>query len=181
MTTKTKKPLEKPTANDLKREAEDWLDRTFNFIQLEVFEDVAEKEGTQLIEQVRSKEIDWEDIADYAGHYGDKKWIKAQSKEYPDIEDHPNYDDVRDQLQNDNYPMWNTLFEFRNKPGDKVIEAAIEAGLGVIEAFGPFNTALFATSAGHSFYSAYWIPLYLSLPWNDDVREKYKGVKYNMV
>jgi hypothetical protein len=86
---------------------------------------------------------------------------------------------LREESEQDNYPMWNTLFEFRNEPADFELAAAIEAGCGVIDAFGPFNITIFMTSAGHSFYSAYWIPMYLAMPYNEDVRKKYKNVDYS--
>ena len=49
--------------------------------------------------------------------------------------------------------------------------------LGVIEGLDDFNNLLFMTSAGHSFYSAYWIPLYFNLfPLE---AEKYAGINYS--
>jgi len=35
--------------------------------------------------------------------------------------------------------------------------------------------------AGYSFYGQHWIPLFLSLPWNSDLKEKYKNVDYSMM
>lgn len=49
-------------------------------------------------------------------------------------------------------------------------------GLGVIQGLDDFNNILFMTSAGHSFYSAYWIPLYLKLFPTE--AEKYAGINY---
>lgn len=71
----------------------------------------------------------------------------------------------------------NTLFEFRDRAWDSEAETCIRHGLGVIEGLEPFNNILFMTSAGHSFYSAYWIPLYLNT--YKDEREKYINVDYS--
>jgi hypothetical protein len=53
----------------------------------------------------------------------------------------------------------------------------MSVGLGVIEGLDSFNNILFMTSAGHSFYSAYWIPLYLKIYESDS--EKFKDLDYS--
>lgn len=73
--------------------------------------------------------------------------------------------------------MWNTIFEWKNEPSNEWNTKAQEIGLGSINSFGPFNSALFASSAGHSFMAAYWIPLFLSI-FNGYGAEKYKGLKF---
>ncbi len=88
-------------------------------------------------------------------------------------------DDIYDYIyEQENYPMWNTCFEFRDSyyNSEENIEKCISVGLGVIEGLDDFNTILFMTSAGHSFYSAYWIPLYFKL--FPQEAEKYAGIKY---
>lgn len=81
--------------------------------------------------------------------------------------------------ENDMYPMWNTLFEFKDNVWcqEKDLQKAMKIGLGIIEGFEPYEPMLFMNSAGHSFYSSYWIPLYLAV--NDTAREKYKGLDYH--
>ena len=91
------------------------------------------------------------------------------------------YDDIHDyitSMDNDNHPVWNTLFEFRDsfRNNEEDIERFMKLGFGVITDLDDFNVILFMTSAGHSFYSAYWIPLYLEL--FPDENEKYKGVDF---
>lgn len=167
-------------AYELKNLTSQWVD-TFNFIQLSVLEAVAEKEGTMVIEHIRQPEITHEDIADFNGHYNDKKYINKLKKEFPNVEDCADYDRVLEQEQDRNYPMWNTCFEFKQSESEDVIEAAIETGLGVIEGLGDFNQILFASSCGHSFYGSYWIPLFLNLPWNKTLKTKYEGVKFDMM
>lgn len=134
-----------------------------------------------LFEHIEQQDIDWDDIADHEGRYGDKEWIEQQKEEYSDIEDHPSYNSVREQREQDNYPMWNTLFEFKHEPSDEEVEAAKEAGFGVIKGMDDFNTTLFVRGAGYSFYGAHWIPFYLNIPWRSALKDKYKGVKYDMV
>lgn len=181
---RTKKKLSKEEnlkmAYELKKLASDWVN-TFNFLQIDVLEAVAEKEGTQIIEHIRQEELTWEDLADYMGHYNDHKWIKKQKEEYPELEEHPDFDSLRNDREQNNYPMWNTCFEFKENESETVIEAAIEAGCGVIEGLGDFNQILFFKGCGYSFYGSHWIPLFLNLPWNKNLKKKYEGVKYDMM
>lgn len=165
-------------ARELKELARDWVEK-FNYIQIDVLEAVAEREGSSVIEHIRSEKITFEDIADHNGHYGDKRYINKLKKEYSDVEDHPDYEAIKEDREQNNYPMWNTCFEFKEKESEEVIEAAIEAGCGVIEGLGDFNQILFFSGCGYSFYGAHWIPLFLNLPWNKALKKKYEGVKYD--
>ena len=86
------------------------------------------------------------------------------------------YDWIHEQ---ENYPMWNTCFEFRDSfyNSEEDIEKCLSVGLGVIDGLEDFNVILFMSSAGHSFYSAYWIPLYFKLFPNE--AEKFVGINYS--
>ena len=89
-------------------------------------------------------------------------------------------DDIHDYIYDqENYPMWNTCFEFRDSfyNSEEDVEKCMSVGLGVIEGLDDFNNLLFMTSAGHSFYSAYWIPLYFKFFPNE--AEKYAGINYS--
>jgi hypothetical protein len=89
-------------------------------------------------------------------------------------------DDIHDYIYDqENYPMWNTCFEFRDSfyNSDEDVQKCMSVGLGVIEGLDDFNNLLFMTSAGHSFYSAYWIPLYFKFFPNE--AEKYAEVNYS--
>lgn len=81
--------------------------------------------------------------------------------------------------EKENYPMWNTCFEFRDSfyNSEEDIKNCMSVGLGVISGLDDFNNIVFMTSAGHSFYSAYWIPLYLKFFPHE--AEKYKGINYS--
>lgn len=89
------------------------------------------------------------------------------------------YDDIQEFIdEQENYPMWNTLFEWRDDyhNGYDTTEIVISKGCGVVEELDGFNNLIFMKSAGHSFYSAYWIPIYLEL--YPDEAEKYKDLNY---
>ncbi|MHA2218080.1 MAG: hypothetical protein ACXACY_19265 [Candidatus Hodarchaeales archaeon] len=91
-------------------------------------------------------------------------------------------DEVEEKNHNnngDNYPMWNTCFEFRHEPSERVIQAAIDAGFGVIEGVDEFNTLLFVSGCGYSFYGAHWIPMYLNLPYNEDLKKEVEELEIN--
>jgi len=89
-------------------------------------------------------------------------------------------DDINEFIyEQDNYPMWNTCFEFRDSfyNSEEDVQKCISVGLGVIEGLDDFNNLVFMTSCGHSFYSAYWIPLYFKL--FPTQAEKYEGINYS--
>jgi len=89
-------------------------------------------------------------------------------------------DDINEFIyEQDNYPMWNTCFEFRDSfyNSEEDVQKCISVGLGVIEGLDDFNNLVFMTSCGHSFYSAYWIPLYFKL--FPVQAEKYEGINYS--
>jgi hypothetical protein len=124
-------------------------------------------------------------ISKYTNHFGSIKESFAfafgdkweEFKEWC-CEEYENdiYDWIHEQ---ENYPMWNTCFEFRDSfyNSEEDIEKCMSVGLGVIDGLEDFNVILFMSSAGHSFYSAYWIPLYFKLfPLE---AEKYAGINYS--
>lgn len=185
-------------AKELKREAEQWVDREFNFIQLEVYEVMAAHEGTMLIEQIQGEDEEGllEDFAfDYGSEINEKaieifealeaeeatfdEWFEENRDEVILNEMEHEFEDFRNERENENYPMWNTLFEFRTEPPAEWIEKAKTSGFGVIDAFGPFNTTLFVSGAGYSFYGQHWIPLYMRTI--HGVAEKYKDVDFSMM
>lgn len=86
------------------------------------------------------------------------------------------YEDEIRERQDENYPMWNTLFEFKDEPSEDWINKAEASGYGVIESTEHFNTTLFASGCGYSFYGAHWIPMYLSFFSHE--AEKYEGIYY---
>jgi hypothetical protein len=172
-------------ANDLINIVSNWVD-TFNFIQLEVLEKMADD---CLFEYIRQTKMDYDEFLD---NYGDmwniyKEWLKEDEMEDNEenkaefCENRNEWDDYYNDSQQENYPMWNTCFEFKNEEQEDVIQAAIDAGFGIIEGLEPFNTVLFVSGCGYSFYGAHWIPLYLNLPWNKDAKKQVAelGIKYD--
>lgn len=141
-----------------------------------------------------------EKVLDYLSHNElDEEDKLAKFNEYPrpsiqtikDVFGEDFYDDFKDwclEVQhddideyiysNENYPMWNTCFEFRDsfRNTDEDVETILSVGMGVISGLDDFNNILFMKSAGHSFYSAYWIPLYLEF--YSDEKIKYSGINY---
>lgn len=107
--------------------------------------------------------------------FGEDKWDEFSEFCCEEYED----DIIEYIYEQENYPMWNTCFEFRDSfyNSEEDIEKCLSVGLGVIEGLDDFNNLLFMTSAGHSFYSAYWIPLYLKLFPSE--AEKFAGVDYS--
>lgn len=196
----------------LQNEVENWVNRTFNFIQLEVVNKFCDEQLYEYIVQPEPASVflDWLDeqdnvegiIKDYLvwsemTHrdaklveyvkmdstvkksfiqvFGDDEWSGFVDWALAQYED-----EINDFItEEENYPMWNTLFEFREGYYNNDSKTCMSVGLGVIEGLEPFNNILFMSSAGHSFYSAYWIPLYFAL--NETAREKYDGVDYSSI
>lgn len=200
---------ENKTVQDLEFELEKavnlWVDRSFNFIQLPVVEKWAESCGSSLIEYIRSLNPDdlFEDwlhemnfsklVSEWSVNSEHEQIIVCSSREdfinsygQEDWDEFKSYcmeiyvDDIEDYgYQQENYPLWNTLFEFRDssRNNEEDIQKCMSVGLGVIENLDSFNTIIFMTSAGHSFFSAYWIPLYLEF--FPDEKTKYEGIDYS--
>lgn len=178
------------SVSELKRQLEtevnQWVDRTFNFIQLNVIETMARAEGSELIEFIENEDLlDSEGAQMFIDEYSHESEYLEYLKDNEDatpldfITENYNddFDEWRYEQQSDNYPMWNTLFEFRHSAHCSELGAAQKSGIGLINAFGDFNDILFMASCGHSFMAAYWIPMYLN--WNDRAREEYAGISYS--
>lgn len=204
---KEKKNLD--LAYELQKLVEEWQNRSFNHIQLNVVETMAKEQRSELFEFIKAPEMD---VKEFISNYGCRdiliqyaeenditiasmgddelyeveNTLKAYSIDDEDffqfvIDNHEKWDDYKDSQQSENYPMWNTIFEFKHEPGDKAIEAAEGAGFGIIEGMDDFNTSLFVSGCGYSFYGAHWIPMFLALPYNEKLRQKYAGVDYSMM
>ncbi len=185
-----------------------WVDRSFNFIQLSVLEKWADNCLYEYIRNPSLEEIfpDWlsdcdssEKICSWLNNVGEEndllsyhefdgnimesfihvfgkdKWTAFKTWCCQEYED----DLIEYSQEQENYPLWNTCFEFRDSffNNEDEIQTCLKIGLGVIQDLDSFNTIVFMTSGGHSFYSAYWIPLYLEL--YPDEKEKYKDVDYS--
>ena len=199
------------TAQELYNKVNLWVDRSFNFIQVEVLEKMAEN---GLYEYIDRKSVD-DSVENWLDGYTNSQnevveFFQDNALEVTDTqleefefcnktantkisfisvwgedlwdEFHEwcveNRDSAIEDMisENEDYPMWNTCFEFRDSyTSDEQTDAIRSVGLGIIDGLEPFNRILFMTSAGHSFYSAYWIPLYIKL---FNLEEETKGVDY---
>lgn len=167
-------------ARDLQNEVSKWVE-TFNYLQLEVVEKMADG---NLFEYIRRPEPDYNEfLNNYQLHDEYKEYLSDNDEEESEeskkafCEDHTSFERFCDDRENENYPMWNTLFEFKSEESEEVIQAAVKAGFGIIEGLDPFNTMLFVSGAGYSFYSAHWIPMFLELPWNTDIKKQVEKLK----
>ncbi len=174
-------------AVELKNKATDFVAKEFNQIQLNVFEVMAGNYDSHLIEHIRTPEPDHMEFIDNYGLNDEfEEYCKDNDLNKGDESSLISFCEEEDSFQSfideqENYPMWNTLFEFKEEPSEEVIQAAIDAGFGVIEGMEDFKTTLFVSGCGYSFYGAHWIPLYLALPWNTDEAKTFEGVKFDMM
>jgi hypothetical protein len=204
---------EREVQGELEAETQKWVDRSFNFIKMEVVEGFCEHTNRSIHEHIVNPSpadvlLDWLDEKDeceliteffvenlseeefdikpymdanetvkgsFIQAYGEENWVEFQEWV---LEQHEN--DISDYIyEQENYPMWNTLFEFRDSynNSDEMTKKCIDLGLGIIEGLEPFNNMIFMTSCGHSFYGSYWIPLFLNT--HEWAREKYVGISYD--
>jgi hypothetical protein len=177
-------------AQELKREVEKWVDSRFNYIPLAVIEKMAGEEDGGLSEYICHPEITLEDLSyDLLESYKADVLAELEEGEEPDttpgeyLEEHD--PDLYHELRDGNYPMWGTVFHFRETAYDHFRTAAEGAGFVLIEDVPEFegSVILAVNGGGYSFFSAHWIPLYLAMygPHNQDLRAKYAGVDYQMV
>jgi hypothetical protein len=182
-------------SRELYNKVDAWVN-TFNWLQLEVLEKYTDN---MLFEYIKQKTLSIEEYlqnltakelkelhTDFNAEMGiykneeEEEFLTELREE--DKEDFITWveenkgDEIRENNERDNYPMWNTLFEFKHGVNKEWLEKAQAVGLGVIE-HEDFNPILFMMSAGHSFYSSYWIPLYLAI--YEDEAQKYAGVNYS--
>jgi hypothetical protein len=153
---------------------EDWLN------DCNEMEKVAEFFSENKLEDFQSFQDKYEAIEDTMINSLIQCFKIEQFEEFKDwcIENYA--EDINEYIyEQDNYPMWNTCFEFRDSfyNSEEDVQKCISVGLGVIEGLDDFNNLVFMTSCGHSFYSAYWIPLYFKL--FPTQAEKYEGINYS--
>jgi len=139
---------------EIERDLHAWINQ-FNHIQKNVLDTMCDN---CLHEYIRQEEPDQEDF----------------------LNDYMLHDDYKARKQNEKFPIWNTCFEFKEEPSEEIRQAAIDAGFGIIEGMEDFNTLLFVAGCGYSFYGERWMPLFLNLPWNKDLKEKCKGINWSL-
>ena len=177
---------------DLKRElrttVESWRDKTFNIIHIDVINHTFNATEEYLYDLIEPTNIDYDDFFnDYSKHDEYNEWCEENEYEGSDSDEDDvkeefcnqdnDFQSYQDRLQDDNGPMWNYCFETKGSSWPSLTKAALNAGCGVINESEYFNDTVFMKSAGHSFLSAYFIPIYLEI--FQDEAEKYKGIDYS--
>jgi len=155
------------TAEKLQAMTEDWVNKTFNFIQHNLI--INSLGDDLLIDYIRPMDHEEDFLIEYDLQ---AEFEDSELDLYDFCGHHESFDDFVSEREGENYPMWNTLFEFRSEPSEEVIQAAIKSGFGVVEGLEDLNTTLFVAGAGYSFYAQHWIPLFLSMPWNEDLKKE---------
>jgi hypothetical protein len=201
------KQMEFEYSQQLYREVNIWVERNFNFIQVDVLNKYSDDNLMEYILYPSAEEEFYEWLTNYDVVEKIKSWKEDfnaedylssiyNGKSYYDafieIESVDGWNEFRefclDEYADDinefiyeqeNYPMWNTCFEFRDSFRNNYEDNQIvmKLGMGVISGLENFNDIIFMKSAGHSFYGSYWIPLYLEF--YPDEKQKYKGVKFS--
>ena len=173
-------------AHQLKSMVEKWVNE-FNFIQLHVIETMAQDQGIELFELIEQSTDYMEYIRnynleeEYEQYLIDEEMEDSEEMQQSFCEDQVGFDSWENEQQCQNYPAWNTLFEFKYEPTEEILNAARSAGFGIIQGLDYFNCLLFVTGAGYSFYSHHWIPMFLELPWCDGYKKQVeeKGINFN--
>jgi hypothetical protein len=201
------KQMEFEKSQQLYKEVNIWVERNFNFIQVDVLNKYSDDNLMEYILYPSAEEEFYEWLTNYDVVEKIKSWKEDfnaedylssiyNGKSYYDafieIESVDGWNEFRefclDEYADDinefiyeqeNYPMWNTCFEFRDSFRNNYEDNQIvmKLGMGVISGLENFNDIIFMKSAGHSFYGSYWIPLYLEF--YPDEKQKYKGVKFS--
>lgn len=190
---------EELNANVLRDKAEKFSNLDFNFITQSVLEKMSDnmlysfirqQDDTSIVEEFLHNYSLTDEFDDYysINYEADEPRTELNSEdeltkmiEFVSEEYEQDFESYRHEQQDSNYPMWNTCFEFRFEPSEETIQAAIDAGFGVIEGLEDFNTILFVAGCGYSFYGAHWIPLFLNLPYNEGLKEACKKIDYSMM
>jgi hypothetical protein len=201
------KQMEFEKSQQLYKEVNIWVERNFNFIQVDVLNKYTDDNLMEYILYPSAEDefYEWltnhdvlEKIKSWKEDFNEKDYLSSihNGKSYYDafieIESVDGWNEFRefclDEYADDinefiyeqeNYPMWNTCFEFRDSFRNNYEDNQIvmKLGMGVISGLEDFNDIIFMKSAGHSFYGSYWIPLYLEF--YPDEKQKYKGVKFS--
>ena len=159
-------------------------------MSLDVIKIVFENQAEYLEELIEPAEIDYKDLLNnYNLNEKFEQYLLDEEVNIDeDIEDNEElinymtvfieqeYSEYLDYGQDSNYPMWNTCFEFKSN-WSSARNVAIKMGCGIINESSLFNDMIFMSSCGHSFYSSYWIPMYLEIFHNE--AKKYMDIDYS--
>jgi len=150
--------------------AEYYLGREFNARD---FSEMKEMENASFGSiEVNNPSEEWylNEFLGYEGDYQEKiKTIEDLEKEENE-EIKKEFEVYVEQQQNENYPMWNTVWEITNNSDYFQADKLAEIGIGILEFKEKYY--LFIAGAGYDFYEAHWIPLFTKiLPWIKNEKE----------
>ena len=171
--------------HELKSKVESFVDRNFNYIHIEVVKaSLGDTPLEELIEPLNSNYDDF--FMNYNKYDEYKEWCLENGYSLSDSDAEEvkeefssqdgDFESYKTDIEGNNYPMWNTIFEIRDAYWTDITKYAEECGFGVINGTDYLNNMLFVAGAGYSFYAQHWIPLYLKL--FPEETKKYKDVNY---
>jgi len=178
---------EKDLKYELKQTVELWIDRTFNILHIEVIKRTLVVDNIELYEQIEPLNPDYDDFfMNYNKDEEYKEWCNENGYTLSDSDAEEvkeefcnqdnDFESYKDNKEQNNFPMWNYCYEHKNSTWEKLSEIAMDNGCGIINESDYFSDIIFMMSAGHSFFSAYFCPIYLDL--FPDEAKKYKDINY---
>ena len=166
-----------PTARELRDRVERWFRETFSPIPLSIVEQAYRADTRGHLSEIMEVDIDavyWAFFEEH-GEESEREEFNEDPKHWCEMHPDGGFDDFHIEIIDQMYPMWGTLFQCDNPT---VIEACKKQGLTIIRGFDNLDDMVGVAGAGYSFYGAHWIPVWLSLPWNDEGRARYAGIYY---
>lgn len=160
----------------LKDTSEDTEQLLITFLTEKGYSDTDEEAKALISKLLKKDQTDQLEIIEDSLFNNIESYEENQYSEH--LENLREYESYREQQEQDNYPMWNTCFEFDSEPPEDWIQHAKDSGIGIIR-HPAHNAILFFAGCGYSFYSAHWIPFYLRC-FEEDAK-KYAGINYSMV
>jgi hypothetical protein len=162
---------------DLRRELEQltrqWVNSTFNSIPLDVAELAHREFGDGEPFYIEGVNFDLDDDGERAEALA---YCLDEGYEFDADTFDSEIEDAIQEIRDGIYPYWGTVFHCDGIDKD----LARAAGFLPFECEG-IGTCLGVAGCGYSFYGQHWIPLWLSLPWNDEARERFEGLDYSML
>jgi len=165
-----------PTARELRARVERWVHETFDLVPLSIVElAYRDLEGGHLFEIMEvDHDLIYEAFFQQCGEEGEREAFEDDPEDWCENCERATFDEFRDSYINNSYPLWGFLFQCSNWT---VIEACKKHGLTIIPGFDNLDDMVGIAGGGECFYRKHWIPIWLSLPWNDEGRARYAGTE----
>jgi len=144
--------------------ADYYLNREFNARNFLEIQEMAQADLGYIEVQNPSEEYFLNKFLDYNEEYQQKIKKFTDLKKEGNEEIKEEFEVYLEEEQNNNYPMWNTVWEINHCSDYFSPEKLDEIGLGLFEFMD--SSYIFVAGAGYDFYEAHWIPLFSKvLPW----------------